>query len=139
LGLRVRRVLFADMAHSGAVEMVSDTDSGTIVYAAENTQATIHPFWSILAAYSDDSSTESSSCDDDDTSPECMTAPVCDYTQVFRSFQSLANYPGPMPQECVEYNVLVVLQYMLDQALTDYATANDGYDGVFGDYVSIFF
>jgi hypothetical protein len=38
----------------GATEMVSNTDTSEIVYAANNTQAIGHPYWSSLAGYLED-------------------------------------------------------------------------------------
>jgi glucan 1,3-beta-glucosidase len=121
---------------SGAVEMISDTETGTIVYAKNNTQATIHPFWSILGAYADDEGTESSSCPDDDDSPECNTTPTCDFTLDFDTLDDLSAATGTFPDICTEYYALGALSNMLQSALDNYTSADDGYDGVFGDYVS---
>ena len=63
--------------------MVSDTDTGTIIYAANKTQAIAHLFWSILGAYLDDYSTAGETCDDDDVSAACLTDTVCDKTLSF--------------------------------------------------------
>lgn len=52
----------------GSVEMISDTEDETVIYAKNNTQAITHPFWSALAAYLDDYLPVDQSCDVDDTS-----------------------------------------------------------------------
>ena len=82
--------------------MISDTNTGTIVYAKNNTQATAHPFWSILGSYADDFATESTTCPDNDTSAECNTAQTCDFTLDFDSIDSLwsSAQSGSFPEVC---------------------------------------
>ncbi|KAI9742739.1 MAG: hypothetical protein M1818_003468 [Claussenomyces sp. TS43310] len=120
----------------GAVEMLSDTATGTIIYAANNTQAIAHPFWSILGAYLDDYATEPSTCDDDDESVSCQTVPVCDTTLNFDTLADLSAASGSFPDICTDYYALGVLGSMLDSAMANYSVANAGYDSVFGDYVT---
>lgn len=123
---------------SGAVEMVSDTDSDFVIYAANNTQSIGHPFWSLLGGYLDDFDTETSVCDDDDTSAACSTNIVCDYELEYSDLEALdtAKSSGAFPDICTGYYALGVLGSMLDDALVNYTAANEGYDSVFGDYVS---
>jgi glucan 1,3-beta-glucosidase len=120
---------------SGAVEMLSDTATDTIIYAANNTQSIGHPFWSILGAYLDDYSTEITSCDDDDETADCETEPDCDVTLSFDTMDALAAVAGSFPDICTDYYALGVLGSLLDAALAKYSAANDGYDSVFGNYV----
>jgi glucan 1,3-beta-glucosidase len=118
--------------------MISDTTNNFVIYAKNNTQATGHPFWSILGGYVDDHSTESSVCADDDYSDSCSTKSVCDFTLEYSDLDALttAKTNGAFPDVCTDYYALGALGTMLDGAMTDYAGANSGYDGVFGDYVS---
>ena len=116
--------------------MLSDTATNSIIYAADNTQAIGHPFWSILGAYLDDSSTEVISCDDDDDSDACAAQPDCDLTLRFTTLEQLAAAKGSFPDSCNGYYALFVLGTMLDSALVDYAATNKGYDSLFKDYVT---
>lgn len=115
--------------------MLSDTSTGDVIYAANNTQAIAHPFWSILGAYLDDYAVVDTTCDDDDTSAECYVAPTCDFNLSFDTLDALSAASGSFPNICTDYYALSVLGTMLDGALTEYASANDGYDTVFGYYV----
>jgi len=117
--------------------MLSDTNTDTIIYAKNNTQATIHPFWSILGAYADDLGTESTTCGDDDTSAECNTVETCDFTLQFNTLDALSAATGTFPDICTEYYTLGTFGSMLDGAIANYTDANNGYDGVFNDYVSL--
>lgn len=116
--------------------MLSDTDTGTIIYAKNNTHAIAHPFWSILGAYADSYSTDSSSCSDNDTSSDCNTIPLCDFTLEFATLDDLAAASGTFPDICTEFYMLGTFGTMLAAAVDSYTSADDGYDGVFGDYVS---
>jgi glucan 1,3-beta-glucosidase len=120
---------------SGAVEMLSDTATDAIIYAANNTQSIGHPFWSILGAYLDDCSIEITSCDDDDETAGCDTEPDCDVTFSFDAMDALAAAAGSFPDICTDYYALGVLCSLLDAAFANYSAANAGYDSVFGDYV----
>lgn len=119
--------------------MISDTNTGTIVYAKNNTQATAHPFWSIFGSYADDFATESTTCSDNDTSAECNTAQTCDFTLDFDSIDSLwsSAQSGSFPGVCAQYYALGALGNTLDAAINNYTAADDGYDDLFGDYVSV--
>lgn len=122
--------------------MVSDTDTDFVIFAKNNTQSIGHPFWSILGGYLDDFDTETSVvCDDDDMSAACSTDIVCDYDLEYTDLDALdaARSSGAFPVICTGYYALGVLGSMLDDALVNYTAANDGYDGVFGDYVSYCF
>ncbi|KUJ15980.1 pectin lyase-like protein [Mollisia scopiformis] len=130
------QLLIWNLVTIGAVEMLSDTNTDTIIYAKNNTQANIHPFWSVLGAYADDFATEPSTCADNDTSAACDTAETCDFTLEFDTLDELSAATGTFPQICTEYYALGTLGFLLDAAIDNYTAADDGYDGVFGDYVT---
>ncbi|KAI1295256.1 exo-1,3-beta-D-glucanase [Xylaria venustula] len=119
----------------GSVEMLSDTDTGDVIYAANNTQATAHPFWSILGSYLDDSSTEPHFCDDDDTDPSCFVTPTCDYSLSYATMDDLEAASGSWPSECFDFYMLGTLNFLLSDALNNYTSANDGYDALWKYYV----
>ena len=116
--------------------MVSDTDSGTIIYATNNTQAIAHPFWSILREYLDNFSVEPSNCDNNDTSAACNTEPVCNLALSFDTLNDLVAASRTFPDLCTDYYTLDVLGTMLNSTLVNYTAANTGYDSVFGQYVT---
>ncbi|KAK6223391.1 hypothetical protein LQW54_000509 [Pestalotiopsis sp. IQ-011] len=124
-----------NMITIGAVEMLSDTDDGTIIYAANNTQANAHPFWSVLGAYLDEYSTEPHFCADDDTTPACFVAPKCDYSLSYATLEDLDGASGSWPAECLSYYMLGTLNNLLSEALDNYTSVNDGYDSVYNYYV----
>ncbi|KAK6075617.1 LysM domain-containing protein [Seiridium cupressi] len=119
----------------GAIEMLSDTFTGTVIYAANNTQASEHPFWSILGAYLDSYGTEAAFCLDDDTDPECFVKPVCDLTLNYATLDDLQAAAGSWPDSCMDYYALGTLNSLLSHALDDYTSADDGYDSVWNYYV----
>jgi len=123
----------------GSIEMVSDTnnDNANTIFAANNTQSDIHPFWSALAAYAKDYESETIGCADDDTSGDCMVQTYCDYTLEFDTLDAIqaASAAGTIPDVCVSYYVLQTLSEMIDTELTDYDNVNSGYDDLFGYYV----
>ena len=47
----------------GSVEMISNNDTGDVIYAQDNTQAIAHPFWSALAGYMEDSLPDILTCE----------------------------------------------------------------------------
>ncbi|CAM6003086.1 unnamed protein product [Sphagnum balticum] len=124
----------AGLYSCGAVEMLSDTNTDTIIYAKNNTQATIHPFWSILGAYADDLGTESTTCGDDDTSAECNTVETCDFT--LNSIPSMHSPRQPVNSlifaPSITRSAHLVACWM--EPIANYTDANNGYDGVFNDY-----
>ena len=114
--------------------MISNTETGTIVYAKNNTQATGHPFWSALGAYTDDSRTDTiRSCGDDDVSPSCITTPDCDWNLEFADLDKIDA--AGLSDRCKPYYILGALDNMLGTTLDSYAGVDDGYDGLFPDYV----
>ncbi|KAE9377716.1 glycoside hydrolase family 55 protein [Stipitochalara longipes BDJ] len=129
------QLLIWNLVTIGAVEMVSDTNTNTTIYAKNNTQAIGHPFWSIFGAYADDQATEPGTCADNDTSPACISSETCDFTLEFADLDAIAAAAGTFPDLCTGYYTLGAFSNMLDAAMANYTDANDGYDGVFGDYV----
>ncbi|RFU28181.1 hypothetical protein B7463_g8175, partial [Scytalidium lignicola] len=121
----------------GSVEMVSDTYYNTSIFAANNTQLDSHPFWSALAAYANDASSDEDECDDESTESWCMIDTYCDYTIQFSSLEAInaSDLAGLTDPVCSSYYTLQVLSDMLDTEVTNYTKVNSGYDGVFGDYV----
>ncbi|KAI0120607.1 hypothetical protein BJ170DRAFT_600500 [Xylariales sp. AK1849] len=119
----------------GAVEMLSDTDDGTIIYAANNTQTSAHPFWSVLGASLDDYSTEPHFCADDDTNAACFASPKCDYALSYATLEDLDAASGSWPAECLSYYILGTLNNLLSKALDNYTSVDDGYDSVYNYYV----
>lgn len=120
----------------GAVEMISDIENSVAVLAKNNTQAIAHPFWSALGAYIDDSEAEIIVCDDDDISDACMTIPTCDLTLEFNSLDALQAAAGTFPAICTDSYAVGALSSMLEAALANFTAVNDGYDDVWGDYVT---
>jgi len=120
----------------GATEMVSNTDTGEIVYAANNTQAIGHPYWSALAGYLEDYTADFQDCDEDDPDPRCVDQTQCDQTLTFATLDLLAAAVGTFPNICTDYYALGVLQSELKSAVANYSSVNKGYDAVFGDYKS---
>lgn len=121
----------------GSIEMVSDTYLNTSILATNNTQIDSHPFWSALAAYANDSSPGEDECDDESTESWCMIDSYCDYTLQFSNLTAIttAKIFGTINPICSSDYSLQVLSDMLDTEVANYTLVNDGYDGVFGDYV----
>lgn len=119
----------------GAVEMLSDIDKAILVLAKNNTQAIAHPFWSALGAYIDDSKAEALTCTDDDDSDDCLSNPICDLTLEFDDLDALLAANGTFPHICDAYAV-GALSKMLNTTMANFTLVNDGYDQVFGEYVT---
>ena len=121
----------------GSVEMVSDTYDNTSIFAANNTQIDSHPFWSALAAYANDASSDEDVCDDESTDSWCMIDTYCDYTLQFSTLDAIltSEVAGLTDPVCSSFYTLQVLSDMLDTEVTNYTAVNSGYDGVFSDYV----
>lgn len=82
--------------------------------------------------YSDNgtgSSVDSGYDDDDDYTP-------CDYTKTFKSLDDLSSSAGDLRSDCVAVYALQVLIDMLDTAYANYTDVNNGYDDLFGYYVT---
>jgi glucan 1,3-beta-glucosidase len=118
----------------GSAEMISNTYTDNSIYAKDNTQATSHPFWSSLGAYMDSTDPEIETCSDEDLSDECRWDNECDFTLSFATLDALQAASGSMPDICLPYYALGLLQSNLTQSLSDYESVNDGYDDVFDDY-----
>ncbi len=118
----------------GAVEMVSNVARSNIVYAANNTQAFAHPFWSALAAYTDDAAQNSYICTDDDTSDACMVSWNCDLTRSYATVDELSNAAKSYPDQCMPYYAVDTLYTILNDSMTNYTVANQDYDQYFGYY-----
>jgi glucan 1,3-beta-glucosidase len=121
----------------GSIEMVSDTYFNTSILAANNTQIDSHPFWSALAAYANDASSGEDECDDESTESWCMIDTYCDYTLQFSNLIGItaAEGLGLIDPICSSFYTLQVLSDMLNTEVANYTIVNEGYDGVFGDYV----
>jgi glucan 1,3-beta-glucosidase len=117
----------------GAVEMISNVDKADVVLAKNNTQAFGHPFWSALAAYTDDQSQKGMACTDDDTHPACQVAWNCDLTQSYSDVDSL-NGALSYPNQCMPYYAVDTLATILNDSMTSYTDANKDYDKYFGYY-----
>lgn len=122
----------------GATEMVSDTENQVTVSAKEYTQAHMHPYWSALAFYGDDSITQDQTCsdEDDDQIPEhCIGDPVCDMTRTFGSMDDLLKAADSIEEECLNSYAIDVLRKSLNDDLAHFNDVNNGYDGLFGYYI----
>ena len=117
--------------------MVSDTYDETAIFAAKNTQLDSHPYWSALAAYADSSSSGVDICNDESTSAECQIVSYCDFMEQFSTMEAVltAEVAGLVDPVCSSYYTLQVLSDTLSIEVTNYTKVNEGYDGVFGDYV----
>jgi hypothetical protein len=120
----------------GAVEMISNIDDNQVVLAKNNTQAIGHPFWSALASYLDDYEALVLSCSDDSTDPACQAQWNCNLTQTYATVDDLNSAAGSFPNQCMGYYALGTLYTTLNASLANYTQTNDGYDDVFGDYVT---
>lgn len=129
---------FWNLITIGGVEMISNIDTGDVIYAANNTQTTGHPFWSALGAYLDDyeDTTSGVTCDDDDTSAECQTKSLCDRTISFATVAAVQAAISTFDTSCTDFYVLGALYNTLNADLANYTAVDDGYDAVFGDYVT---
>ncbi len=113
--------------------MISNVAEADIVYAAKNTQAFAHPFWSALAAYTDDAGQKSYSCTDNDTSAACTVSWNCDLTQTYATVEDL-NAALSYPDQCMPYYAVDTLYTILNDSMTNYTAANEDYDEYFGYY-----
>ncbi len=118
----------------GAVEMISDVSEDNIIYAVNNTQASGHPFWSALAAYTDSGSVHTPFCDDDDDSDECATVWDCDLTRSYANIDDLNAALTSYPDQCMPYYAIDTLHTVISDSMTNYTVANDDYDKYFGYY-----
>lgn len=60
----------------------------------------------------------------------------CDYSKTFSSLDDLSAAAESLPSECVAVYSLQVLIDMLDVAYQNYTDVNNGYDDLFGYYVT---
>lgn len=117
----------------GSVEMVSAEPDG-LVMAHENTQATAHPFWSLLGAYTSDQSL--GSCDDDPSQAGCYLPPPCDWSLTFPDLDALNAAAASFPPACVDYYTISTLLSILQNDVLNYTNnINPGYDQVYQYYV----
>ena len=119
----------------GAVEMVSNTYTGNVVLAKNNTQAIGHPYWSALAGYLDDYEPEIFSCAWNETGPGCDETLLCDLTLTFETFAELQAAQGTFLDQCTDYYAINTLYTVLNATMANYTIAEQGYSGLFGDYV----
>lgn len=126
---------FWNLVTIGSIEMVSDTFNDKTIFAANNTQIDSHPYWSELAAYAADASSDVEGCTDESTDDWCMTSTYCDYTLRFGSLDAIEAANSTFNGNCASYYTFHVLSNMLSVEVTNYTAVNKGYDGVFGDYV----
>ena len=61
--------------------------------------------------------------------------PICDYSLTYTDLVALDTAAGGFRTECIAVYALETLNTMLDTALADYDSVNDGYDEQFGYYV----
>ncbi|GLA11528.1 hypothetical protein AnigIFM62618_005494 [Aspergillus niger] len=116
----------------GAVEMISN--DAHIIYAANNTQAIGHPYWSALAAYLDDYEQPIWSCADNSTDPACQSTWKCDLTQQYATIDDLNGALGSYPDQCMPYYAMGTLYTTLNASLANYTETNENYDKYFGYY-----
>lgn len=61
---------------------------------------------------------------------------VCDYSLKFNSLDDLSAASGKLRTDCIAAYALQVLINMLDTAYANYTNVNNGYDALFGYYVT---
>jgi glucan 1,3-beta-glucosidase len=120
----------------GSVEMLSAPEDDLVIYAKDNTQAHSHPFWSMLAGYLDDGADdEVLECNDDDDSPACNGTPLCDFSQDFATLDEVQAASGSFSPACTDYYTIRALENMLQDTIGQFASADNGYDALYGYYV----
>ncbi|KAK5157149.1 hypothetical protein LTS14_004667 [Recurvomyces mirabilis] len=124
----------------GSVEMLSSPSEDLIIYAKNNTQQQSHPFWSMLTAYLDDAATSPESddiyeCADNDTSPECYTPSLCDYTMSYVDLDAVQAASGSFAAACADFYALTALRNMLQASVDEFSSTNNGYDSLYSYYV----
>lgn len=62
--------------------------------------------------------------------------PVCDYSKSFGSLDDIANAAGDLRPDCVAVYTLEVLIDMLNTAYKNFTDVSQGYDDLFGYYVT---
>lgn len=60
----------------------------------------------------------------------------CDYARTFASLDELQAVSGGIRQDCLATYTLQVLKDMLNQAYSNFTAVNNGYDELFGSYVT---
>lgn len=113
------------------------------VLAKDNTNQIGHPFLSVVAAWtdinSDDLAYQSSLClngqgDDDDCFDGGSTTIPCDFRRHFSSLEALQAASSNIPSACLDGYSLQVVSDMLNDALINYTSVDNGYDGVWKYY-----
>ncbi len=99
-----------------------------------NTQAFGHPFWSAVAAYTDDAGQKSLTCTDDDTSDDCDVFWACDPSQTYATVDDLDAAVASYPEQCMPYYAVDTLYTVLNESMVNYTIANQDYDEYFGYY-----
>lgn len=61
---------------------------------------------------------------------------LCDYTMTYGSLDDLSSAADGMRADCLAFYTMQVLIDMLDKAYDNYTNVNDGYDELFGYYVT---
>ncbi|KAE9375601.1 glycoside hydrolase family 55 protein [Stipitochalara longipes BDJ] len=128
----------------GATQMIVPSDSNmSTVVAKDNTNQISHPFLSVVSAWtdinSDDLSAVSDLCINDPDIEDCIdqgtTIQICDPTLTFSSLDTLQAASSTIPNVCLDSYSLQVISDMLDEALNNYTSVDNGYDKVFKYYI----
>jgi glucan 1,3-beta-glucosidase len=74
-------------------------------------------------------------CSDDDDSPDCFGTTLCDYSQDFPTLDAVQAALGSFSASCVDYYAIRTLRNMLQDTVGQFASADNGYDALYGYYV----
>ncbi|KAF2153724.1 glycoside hydrolase family 55 protein [Myriangium duriaei CBS 260.36] len=129
-------LVLTNLVTIGAVEMLTNSGKNETIYAANNTQAIAHPFWSMLALYFEDANPWDLDCDQDPNQNGCAEGPLCNFTRFYNNLDDVTAdlNAGVFDPSCVDYYSLGALQTMLLASINNYTSVADGYDDVFGYY-----
>lgn len=92
--------------------VISDTYTGDVVLAAENTQGLTIPWWSTLAGYLSDEEAAILSCLDNDTRSDCYSTFDCNLNLTFATMADIQAASSSFLDQCTDYYALNTLYTM---------------------------